>query len=168
MITMRVVVTGDFRRLYKIRGKYSMEVLRGIMQEAAEYAEPRLKEEFGRLLPPPRTRGSSPIQWTSPAQKRAFFATGGFGRGIPTMRTGYVMNAFTVRRQDFERGQLLLVVNEAEYASFVLGDPRKPHWQQKFHRDWGWPDVRTLQNTFSTVADEVFTLVVSRIKQLKK
>jgi len=36
----------------------------------------------------PGKKPTYPIKWDSDKQRRAFFATGGFGRGIPTRRTG--------------------------------------------------------------------------------
>lgn len=36
----------------------------------------------------PGARPSYPIQWDSERQRRAFFASDGFGRGIPSQRTG--------------------------------------------------------------------------------
>lgn len=41
-----------------------------------------------------------PIQWDSERQRRAFFATNGFGRGIPTKRTGQAVNAWKAIRTD--------------------------------------------------------------------
>jgi hypothetical protein len=42
-----------------------------------------------------------PIQWDSEKQRRAFFATDGFGRGIPTKRTGQAVGAWkAIRTQD--------------------------------------------------------------------
>lgn len=35
-----------------------------------------------------------PVQWDSEKQRRAFFATDGFGRGIPTKRTGQGVGAW--------------------------------------------------------------------------
>lgn len=35
-----------------------------------------------------------PVQWDSTKQRKAFFATNGFGRGIPTKRTGASVNAW--------------------------------------------------------------------------
>jgi hypothetical protein len=44
---------------------------------------------------------SYPIPWDSEKQRRAFFATDGFGRGIPTKRTGQAVGAWkAIRIQD--------------------------------------------------------------------
>lgn len=42
-----------------------------------------------------------PVQWDSTKQRKAFFATNGFGRGIPTKRTGQGVNAWkAIKIQD--------------------------------------------------------------------
>ena len=104
-----------------------------------------------------------PIRWTSERQRRAFFATDGFGRGIPTRRTGKVaewavfvdydaienMRKFLFQLQVFlasinplkggklgaapANGLLVGISNATPYMKYVEGVQ-----QQGFHRDTGW------------------------------
>ena len=60
---------------------------------------------------------SYPVQWDSEKQRRAFFATNGFGRGIPTKRTGDYLAARSITA--VENGYPLR--NTAPYAMFVSG-----------------------------------------------
>lgn len=110
-----------------------------------------------------------PIRWTSERQRRAFFATKGFGRGIPTKRTGAVAE-WTVfvdydgieQLQTFKEkiiaflanlnpnkkspslgadpsGLLVNISNPKDYQRYVTGVD-----QQGFHKDTGWvytPDI---------------------------
>lgn len=90
----------------------------------------RLKEE-----PPPP---SYPLRWQSEKQRRAFFATNGFGRGIGAPRThalarGWVVNVD--RKRDLE----IEVYNRQSYARFVVGAD-----QQNFHIDTGWMDANAI------------------------
>src|SRR5690554_5857723 len=60
-----------------------------------------------------------PIQWTSERQRMAFFATDGFGQGIPTRRTGDLVKAWRVRA-DYRNGLTSIdVYNDAPAATYV-------------------------------------------------
>lgn len=111
-----------------------------------------------------------PIRWTSERQRRAFFATDGFGRGIPTRRTGAVSQAWsvTVNYEQITRVQaftanllkflsrlkvaqppdpppaavLIDVSNPVSYERYVTG-----YDQQGFHRDTGWIYAPTVIET---------------------
>lgn len=102
-----------------------------------------------------------PIRWTTLRQKRAFFASDGFGRGIPTKRTHKLSQSWdvTVNIQQislFENYRVALITfltkfgigtaptppppsiwvsvsNPVDYERFVTGTD-----QQGFHHDTGW------------------------------
>lgn len=109
-----------------------------------------------------------PIRWTSERQRRAYFATKGFGRGIPTRRTGALSKGWDVNvdvdqvsRIEAYRAALVKfladftgkttaptppppavlveVSNPVDYEQYVTG-----LHQQGFHKDTGWhytPDI---------------------------
>lgn len=95
-----------------------------------------------RLIPgPPKY----PIRWTSERQRRAFFATNGFGRGIPTPRTGKIAADWEVSFVAVEGGGILVLSNPHSAAKFVHGpDP----FAQGFHIDTGWTQIDDIQNDF--------------------
>lgn len=62
---------------------------------------------------------SYPIHWDSEKQRRAFFATGGFGRGIPSKRTGELEGGWQVVRLG-DSGYRL--ENASAHAKYVTGD----------------------------------------------
>lgn len=74
-----------------------------------------------------------PIEWTSERQRAAFFATDGFGHGIPYVRTGTYEHGWHVRGEYGTDFGGIIVYNDAEYAIFVGG-----MYQQQFHRNTGW------------------------------
>lgn len=84
-----------------------------------------------------------PIEWTSEKQRRAFFATDGFGHGIPYQRTGKLALAW-----DFEIEENSAVIrNKAPASPFVYGSLAKSNpggFQQRFHINTGW---QTASNT---------------------
>ena len=59
-----------------------------------------------------------PIKWDSEKQRRAFFATKGFGRGIPTTRSGAYNAGWNIAKLD--NGYQL--VNKTAYTKYVGGD----------------------------------------------
>jgi len=87
------------------------------------YTQQNLKEYPGSVR--------YPIRWTSEKQRRAFFATDGFGRGIGSGRTGEFRRGWdvTVNRYQGEAA----IVNRSDAAVFIVGK-----WQQGFHADTGW------------------------------
>lgn len=67
-----------------------------------------------------------PVQWDSTKQRRAFFATDGFGRGIPTRRSGAYQKGYKV----IERDDGADVGNILSHATYI-GGPR----QSRIHRN---------------------------------
>lgn len=63
---------------------------------------------------------SNPYQWQSDKQRRAFFATKGFGRGIPSVRTNQLKEGWDYRTTG--GGYQTTIYNKYEYADFVQGD----------------------------------------------
>jgi hypothetical protein len=108
-----------------------------------------------------------PIRWSSERQRRAFFASNGFGRGIPTKRSHAMSQAWqvSINVEQITRFQVFTntligflarfkvtepptpppptiivdVSNPVSYTRYVEGED-----QQGFHKDTGWlyaPDV---------------------------
>lgn len=117
-----------------------LEVLAEQMQKTPKLLETALKRQAGkfksRLLrelgiePPPP---DYPLRWASEKQRRAFFATDGFGRGIGAERTHALSQGWKV---DVQGSAFfgLDIYNTKDYARFVQGDDQQP-----FHIDTGWP-----------------------------
>ncbi len=78
---------------------------------------------------------SYPIQWDSEKQRRAFFATNGFGNGIPYSRTGDL--AWTVSKP-FENEVNLFAPHPAGPVFGYMPDGSA--WQSKIHRGT-WPAI---------------------------
>jgi hypothetical protein len=74
-----------------------------------------------------------PFRWKSERQRRAFFATDGFGHGIPYVRTNALRDSWQTRIQDQRGGAIFEVENNADYARFVVGDDAQPG-----HLATGW------------------------------
>lgn len=75
---------------------------------------------------------NNPYQWQSEKQRKAYFATNGFGGGIPYQRTGNLANAWTYEEKNNDWNTVALT-NDSEYGVFVQGDNI-----QKGHKVDGW------------------------------
>lgn len=102
-----------------------------VQQQALEDAAADRVNEFMKMTPPRVEHGpGNPYEWQSEKQRRAFFATDGFGGGIPSQRTG----AFEAGWQSTVQEGAAFVYNDAEHATFLVG-----MWQQRGHAADGWP-----------------------------
>lgn len=109
---------------------------------AADYV-PILEREMATNVPPKR-RKEDKVKWTSDNQRMAFFASGGFGKGIPYQRSGALADGWTIDVTTEGGIFTIKIRNPAPGAKFVYGSlaknpaaARRP--QQQFHRDTGWP-----------------------------
>lgn len=92
----------------------------------------RMLAELSAEPGPPRY----PIRWKSERQRRAYFATNGFGRGIPSRRSGTLNRNWKVKTVFNADGGLIYTENDTPYARYVQGDDA-----QTFHLDTGWPQA---------------------------
>lgn len=107
-----------------------------------------------------------PIMWTSEKQRRAFFATDGFGRGIPTQRSNKMVNAWVLDTSARKGRFTLKLTNTTGYSQFVVGkiDFRSRNAaiapMQGFHRNTGWlPVVDTISFWFDVATEEYNTQI---------
>ncbi|MGB1285061.1 MAG: hypothetical protein ACPG7F_00895 [Aggregatilineales bacterium] len=95
-------------------------------------------------LAPPVPDVRYPIQWASERQRKAFFATDGFGKGIPTRRTGGVQKQWRYELNKTAQGYRFSIYNSKPYAKYLFGslaqDKRKAaRFQQAMHKNTGYP-----------------------------
>jgi len=74
----------------------------------------------------------NPYRWQSEKQRRAFFATKGFGRGIPSKRTGSLSRGWQQSVDPYRK----TLFNRVPYAKYVQGDR-----QQRGHAVDKWRKV---------------------------
>lgn len=76
-----------------------------------------------------------PIDWQTERQRKAFFATNGFGHGIPYRRTGKLAASAFVRLVRKDDQWIIESGYSASYAPFVVGRlfRRGKEWQQRMH-----------------------------------
>jgi hypothetical protein len=126
---------------FKVRGLEEVErflkaLPRGTMKVAiAAMSEYILGDDTHGLrhYPPRRSHGAgNPYRWQSEKQRRAFFATKGFGKGIPSRRS-YELSRGWQQSVDPYRKTLF---NRVPYAKYVMGNQ-----QQIGHTTDGWRKI---------------------------
>lgn len=134
------------------------QMVAGIGNEVTALVRPQMLDEL--QYTPPAVK--LPIEWTSEKQQRAFFATDGFGRGIPTQRTGRLQGAWRVVGVSKNGRYQLVADNDTPYLPFVVGsvDFRSANRalapMQRFHRNTGWQPIQNTLVFWFDVAQEEF------------
>lgn len=111
-----------------------------IRREVGLIARGPISQRLIRELATPPGRPKYPYRWKSAKQRRAFFASNGFGRGIPTQRTGELERGWRVVVGE---GATIQVENSVDYTSYVMGDDQQPG-----HIQTGWGFAPTMINNY--------------------
>ena len=131
-----------------IETKGSQEVLSSLRQLSGQImplTHREIKEDLDALkdkVSKPGPRPTYPINWDSEKQRRAYFATDGFGGGIPYTRTGRYENAWNLYRMSV--GYML--VNPLPQAVYISGD-ENAKGQSRIHQS-RWPLWATLVDEY--------------------
>lgn len=145
MISLSITVDDDiivaYQELFRDLPKLSQRAFRG---EITRVTRPMLDELTATPGPP-----QYPIRWKSERQRRAFFASNGFGRGIPTQRSGALQEAWSVEVVGGQFDMDVLVDNDLPYAQYVQGDDQQP-----FHADTGWPLAAPIVDRYSELVGD--------------
>ena len=98
-----------------------------------------------------------PFEWQSERQRRAYFATNGFGFGIPYRRQGRVSKAwlFTIIREPHLF--MITVENTNPAAKFVYGPQ-----QQRGHKKTGWRSKITVVRRYGALLERATVTDVAR------
>jgi hypothetical protein len=112
---------------------------------AGDEALSDIEDDFLRELqeePSPST-GVAP-NWTSRKQQQAYFASNGFGAGIPYSRKGKLAAAWSIAGELVNNVWEIIINNPSRAARFVYGSlaisniASAARFQQKFHAVTGW------------------------------
>lgn len=110
-----------------------------LMERAMKRQQGRLKTRALKIVRVKPGKVKYPIKWKSERQRRAFFATNGFGGGIPSTRTDKLINSWDATFEFTESGGAFILENDDPKYRFVEGEDQQP-----FHVITGWiyaPDV---------------------------
>lgn len=134
-----------------------------LMATAYKRSTSRLAQRWKAALavePPPASQ-FYPIRWKTERQRRAFFATNGFGGGIPSTRTHELAKGWIVKIDTADKGGSIVVENRNDAAGYVYGDElngiaRQPMFDASLS---GIPWIDPLEVNFK-YADEAETVLV--------
>lgn len=127
--------------------------------------KPRFRAKLQRRMPSVRTKvlaitavepgpPSYPITTRMTLrQRRAFWATNGFGAGIPTQRTGAILEAYEVTLEISPAGGQIILDNPHPAADYVVGEH-----QQDFHADTGYIQIDSVQAQNEEIALEAVVM----------
>lgn len=134
MINLKVTVDTDvidaYRDLAKRLPAVSRKAFKGEIERLSKKMLAELKADPGPVVYAANGR----LRWKSERQRRAFFASDGFGGGIPHRRTGGLQAAWEVEITGRDFNTDIYVNNDVPGAIYVQGD-----YQQPFHIDTGFP-----------------------------
>lgn len=160
MITAKQVTTTEpIEQISAFLDGYN-QLVADIGNEVTNIVAPQMLDEL-RYTPP---AVKYPIQWTSEKQRKAFFATDGFGRGIPTRRTNKMQQAWRVIGKSKNGKFELVVSNPVAYTKWVVGtlDFRSSRQaivpMQKFHQNTGWQPIQPTVTYWLDVAKDEFNI----------
>lgn len=130
-----------------------------LMETALKRQGTRFKTRLRQKLSIEPGNVKYPIEWTSEKQRRAFFATDGFGRGIPTQRTHALARGWRVDTKFSKASGQIETYNVNDYERFVTGGD-----QQGFHANTGWQRSQPIlddehEKFIDVTRDTVFTVV---------
>lgn len=114
-----------------------------LVEDAAERAFARVQPFVLRDLQATPGPVKYPIAWASEKQRKAFFASDGFGHGIPTRRTGAISRGWDVSLVVTSTRITVNTSNRVPYAKYVVGKLRERgrDTQQRMHINTGWQDA---------------------------
>lgn len=101
---------------------------------------------------PPKWTGKR--RWNSERQRKAYFATNGFGGGIPSQRTGRLQAGWEMNIDIDDEGGVIELFNDAPEARYVQGDDA-----QLMHLDSDWPQAAPIATEeFDILEDNMIDL----------
>lgn len=137
------------------------EIVDDVGREVYEDYKPIILQRL-QEVPPPFT---GKRRWTTEKQRRAFFATDGFGGGIPTERTGAIPAAWDMEMIIDPGAFRILIVNRNPKAKWLYGGlslRSNPKFQQQMHKDTGWVAAAPVIDIY---LDAMRTEFVDRMRQ---
>lgn len=144
---MKMAVNPQFFQAYRELPRRVKPILRTELQTVVKPAlQKQADQTFGRDPGPVK----KPIDWTSVKQRAAYFASNGFGAGIPYPRTDQLRTSWIVDISSHVQRDLITLRNPKRYAKYVYPGID----QQRFHAETGWGrDFDQYGKAFERTAD---------------
>lgn len=165
MVGVRVDVSTNFAgldQLSRLVDAYPDEVQEGAYDVYVEDQDDIIRSVLQNPAPFTGKR-----DWQSGRQKTAYFATRGFGKGIPYARTGSLNDAWALGFNVDRNTISISLSNSSGKYRFVVGGLRlsDPPTQQRMHAQGGWKLVAPIIANDATV---LRTHLIRRIRLIPK
>lgn len=159
MIRVTIIVDDEAIRLKDEAAKASP----GRMKTAYKRNIGRLRGRVLARLKVKPGKPNYPILWQTEKQRIAYFASDGFGGGIPSTRTNKLLDSYDVKVIDTPNGGVLSITNSDPKARFVVGDDA-----QRMHIDTGYVQMAKVASDATVEAETIlretwFTVVDGRV-----
>lgn len=112
---------------------------------------------------PPDASNYYKLKWRSRKQQKAYYASNGFGAGIPTVRSHVLSTAWTSLFAKIPHGGSYRMFNETEYGSYVYGDFDLPRMEMFVQIPW--IDPFEVSEPFMKEAEYDLEMVVATIME---
>lgn len=109
-----------------------------------------------------------PIDWQTEKQRRAFFATDGFGGGIPHVRTHDLSKAWMIVKSEVGADIVVQIKNPRPEAKFVYGSlsyTNPGRFQQRMHKG-RWDAGETVNFWMEAIAEQFAANMRARLGEL--
>jgi hypothetical protein len=166
-MTIRIRSTSDFEPLDEmIEFVNNIDTVnRLVMEQAQREVEPPFRAELETESPERNYPDDYPLEWESRLQQMAYFASNGFGKGIPYQRTGKLAKAWELFIVEDANGTSFVVENPADAARYVYGSlaqntQRAARFQQRFHKKTGWQTITETVAFWLDAYEEVYLRIL--------
>lgn len=145
-----------FRAQKNLKARAKREFKRELQREV----KPELQRQVDDLLGVDPGPVSIPFVFATDESRRAYFATNGFGKGIPYQRTDNLRTSWRVDLKTTLARDLIVIVNPKKYAKFVYGSPAQR--QVPGHANTGWG--RDFDVAIALINEHAVTLITDAWK----
>lgn len=120
------------------------EIPRRVDPALADYVDREIRPALEHFIDVRVSRYPGPVKhpfvFATARSRRAFFASNGFGRGIPTKRTGQLKKSWRLRIDRRQNEGYITLTNVASYAGYIYGSGNvlASYRQVPGHRNTGW------------------------------
>lgn len=132
-----ISIVPNITQLAKVKQKLTDYPPYAIGEGLDRVAEFLNEDSFRESIYPPES--DEPFEWSSERQRRAYYATDGFGKGIPYRRTHELMYSGSFQVDKKYSSLYITYENTAPYSQYVIGN----FTQIIGHVARGWKPVNT-------------------------
>lgn len=153
MITIKLSIPKD---VFAATRELPTRAKRTFNREIETVVQPELQRHVKDLVVVAPGPVVHPFAFATARSRRAFFATKGFGRGVPTRRTNAIINAWTIEVTRAGEKSYIILTNTNPASQYVYGTAYQR--QVPGHRATGWG--RDLRPALALIQERAVELII--------